>query len=49
MSLRYLRKAAEQAHGKAAIALGIDFKNEGRFQEALEILQMGFVGGNECC
>ncbi|VVQ20996.1 hypothetical protein PS938_04990 [Pseudomonas fluorescens] len=41
------RCAAEQGHGKAAVALGIDLKNEGRYQEALEVFQMGVMAGNE--
>ncbi|MCM2362214.1 DUF6396 domain-containing protein [Pseudomonas sp. SR18] len=41
------RCAAEQGHGKAAIALGVDLKNEGQYQEALEVFQMGVAAGNE--
>ena len=41
------RCAAEQGNGKAAVALGIDLKYEGRYEEALEVFQMGVVGGNE--
>ncbi|WP_141250119.1 sel1 repeat family protein, partial [Pseudomonas sp. ACN8] len=41
------RCAAEQGNGKAAVALGIDLKNDGRYEEALEIFQMGVVAGNE--
>ena len=41
------RCAAEQDHGDAAIALGVDLKNEGRYQEALEVFQMGVVAGHE--
>ncbi|MFN3359164.1 MAG: sel1 repeat family protein [Pseudomonas sp.] len=41
------RCAAEQGHGRAAIALGIYLKNRMRYREALEVFQMGVVGGNE--
>ena len=41
------RCAAEQGHGKAAVALGVDLKIEGRYQEALEVFQMGVVAGRE--
>jgi TPR repeat protein len=41
------RCAAEQGNGKAAVALGIDLKYEGRYEEALEVFQMGVVAGNE--
>jgi hypothetical protein len=41
------RCAAEQGHGKAALALGINLKNRGEFQEALQVYQLGVVAGNE--
>ncbi len=41
------RCAAEQGHGKAAVALGVNLKNRGEYQEALEVFQMGVVAGNE--
>ncbi|MGC1331252.1 SEL1-like repeat protein [Pseudomonas sp.] len=41
------RCAAEQGNGKAAVILGIYLKDEGRYQEALEVLQMGVVAGDE--
>ncbi|MFP3519447.1 sel1 repeat family protein, partial [Pseudomonas sp. SIMBA_077] len=39
------RCAAEQGHGSAAVDLGIDLKYESRYQEALEVLQMGVAAG----
>ncbi|WP_449432797.1 SEL1-like repeat protein [Pseudomonas putida] len=41
------RCAAEQGHGKAAVALSINLKNKGEFREALELLQMGTAAGYE--
>ncbi|MBD9460547.1 sel1 repeat family protein [Pseudomonas sp. PDM05] len=41
------RCAAEQGNGEAAVALGVDLKNEGRYPEALEAFQMGVMGGDE--
>ena len=41
------RCAAEQGHGDAAVDLGIDLKYEGRYQEAVEIIQMGVKAGSE--
>jgi hypothetical protein len=41
------RCAAEQGHGKSALALGVHFKNKGKYQEALELFQMGVVAGND--
>jgi hypothetical protein len=41
------RCAAEQGHGDAAVALGIDLKHEGEYQEALEAFQLGVTVGNE--
>ncbi|WP_371914278.1 DUF6396 domain-containing protein [Pseudomonas sp. ok602] len=40
------RCAAEQGHGKAANALGINLSIKGRFQEALEVFQLGVAAGN---
>ena len=39
------RCSAEQGNGKAALALGIDLKNEGYYQESLEAFQMGVAAG----
>ncbi|CAI8901669.1 Sel1 repeat family protein [Pseudomonas sp. IT-P258] len=41
------RCAAEQGHGKSAVALGVHFKNKGKYQEALEVFQMGVVAGSD--
>ncbi|WP_339483759.1 SEL1-like repeat protein [Pseudomonas sp. RL_5y_Pfl2_73] len=41
------RCAAEQGHGKASVALGIDLQGKGLYQEALEVFQMGIAAGNE--
>jgi TPR repeat protein len=41
------RCAAEQSHGKSAVALGVHFKNKGKYQEALEVFQMGVAAGND--
>lgn len=41
------RCAAEQGNGAAAVALGIDLKNEGEYQAALEVLQLGVAAGEE--
>ncbi|WP_341523097.1 DUF6396 domain-containing protein [Pseudomonas sp. G.S.17] len=41
------RCAAEQGHGEAAVELGVNLKNKGRYQEALEALQMGVAAGEE--
>ncbi|RMT84975.1 sel1 repeat family protein [Pseudomonas viridiflava] len=40
------RCAAEQGSGKAALALGIDQKNDGHYQNALESLQLGVAAGS---
>ncbi|VVO35881.1 DUF6396 domain-containing protein [Pseudomonas fluorescens] len=39
--------AAEQGHGKAAVMLSIYLKDEKKYNEAIEILQMGVAAGNE--
>lgn len=39
------RCAAEQGNGEAAFALGINLKNKGRYQEALEAFQLGAAAG----
>ena len=39
--------AAEQGHGKAAVVLGVHFKNRGKYKEALEIFQEGVAAGDE--
>ncbi|KJZ33131.1 MULTISPECIES: sel1 repeat family protein [Pseudomonas] len=41
------RCAAEQKHGRAAVALAVNLKNKGIYQEAVEVLQMGVAGGYE--
>ncbi|WP_353050875.1 MULTISPECIES: DUF6396 domain-containing protein [unclassified Pseudomonas] len=41
------RCAAEQGHGKAAVALAVNLQTKGNFQEALEVLQMGVAAGDE--
>ena len=41
------RCAAEQKHGRAAVALAVNLKNKGIYQEAVEVLQMGVAGGDE--
>jgi len=41
------RCAAEQRHGKASIALGLILRGEGKYREALEVLQLGVAGGDE--
>ncbi|WP_371911853.1 DUF6396 domain-containing protein [Pseudomonas sp. ok272] len=41
------RCAAEQGHGKAANALGTNLSIKGRFQEALEVFQLGVAAGDE--
>ncbi|MEE4918239.1 DUF6396 domain-containing protein [Pseudomonas alliivorans] len=39
--------AAEQANAQAAGALGVDMKNEGHYQKALEAFQLGVAAGDE--
>jgi len=41
------RCAAEQGSGEAALALGIDLKNSGLYQEAVEAFQLGVAAGDE--
>ncbi|MFJ4394789.1 DUF6396 domain-containing protein [Pseudomonas sp. NPDC089396] len=41
------RCAAEQGHGKAAVALGIILRGKDQYPQALEVLQMGVAGGYE--
>ncbi|MGO4310070.1 sel1 repeat family protein [Pseudomonas sp. KB_15] len=41
------RCASEQGNGKAAVALGINLKNKGEYQEVLEVFQMGVAAGND--
>ncbi|VVP62002.1 hypothetical protein PS870_06498 [Pseudomonas fluorescens] len=41
------RCAAEQGHGEAAGALGVNLKNKKQYQEALEAFQLGVVAGDE--
>ncbi|NCE94069.1 sel1 repeat family protein [Pseudomonas sp. L13] len=40
------RCAAEQAHGKAATALGVDLKYGKKYREALEAFQLGVAAGS---
>ncbi|PBJ20522.1 Sel1 repeat protein [Pseudomonas sp. ACN8] len=47
IALQMYRCAAEQSNGKAAIALGVYLQDEGQYQEALEVFQMGVMAGNE--
>lgn len=41
------RCAAEQGHGKAAGALGVNLKNKEEYQEALKVFQLGVAAGDE--
>jgi len=41
------RCAAEQGHGKAALALGIDLSTDGHYAEAIQGFQMGAKAGDE--
>ncbi|MEI2266673.1 SEL1-like repeat protein [Erwinia sp. CGal63] len=41
------RCAAEQGNGGAATSLGVDFQTDGRYQEALEVFQLGVAAGDE--
>jgi hypothetical protein len=41
------RCAAEQGHGKAARALGVDLSTDGHYQEALEAFQLGVEAGDD--
>ncbi|WP_367575988.1 tetratricopeptide repeat protein, partial [Pseudomonas alvandae] len=41
------RCAAEQGNGEAAVALGIDLKNQGLYQQAIEAFQLGMAAGDE--
>jgi TPR repeat protein len=41
-----LRCAAEQGMGKAAVELGIDFKINKQYQNAIEVFQLGVAAGN---
>ncbi|CRM24449.1 Sel1 repeat [Pseudomonas sp. 37 R 15] len=41
------RCAAEQGHGKAAGALGVNLKNKEQYQEAIEAFQLGVMAGDE--
>ncbi|WP_300731069.1 DUF6396 domain-containing protein, partial [Pseudomonas sp.] len=47
IAIQMYRCAAEQGNGKAALALGILLKSRGRYQEALEVFQMGVKAGDE--
>ncbi|WP_415842613.1 sel1 repeat family protein, partial [Pseudomonas reidholzensis] len=40
------RCAAEQGHGKAALALGINLSNSGHYREAMTVYQLGAAAGN---
>ena len=41
------RCAAEQGNGEAAVSLGINLKNKGEYQAALEAFQLGVAAGEE--
>jgi tetratricopeptide (TPR) repeat protein len=41
------RCAAEQGHGKAAVALGINLQGKGQYQEAIEAFQIGVAAGDD--
>nr|WP_160286899.1 DUF6396 domain-containing protein [Pseudomonas knackmussii] len=41
------RCAAEQGNGDAAVMLSLSLQDEGKYDEAIEILQMGVVAGDE--
>jgi TPR repeat protein len=41
------RCAAEQGNGEAALALGINLKNQGLYQQAIEAFQLGMAAGDE--
>jgi len=41
------RCAAEQGNGEAAVALGINLKNQGLYQQAIEAFQLGMAAGDE--
>jgi hypothetical protein len=41
------RCAAEQGNGNAAVMLSIYLRDEGKYTEAIEVLQMGVAGGDE--
>jgi len=44
---RQMRKcAAEQGHGEAALALGVNLKRRGQYREALEAFQLGVAAGS---
>ncbi|MFJ4394787.1 sel1 repeat family protein [Pseudomonas sp. NPDC089396] len=47
VALDMYRCAAEQGHGKAAVALAVSLQHSGEFREALEVLQKGVAGGYE--
>jgi len=40
------RCSAEQGHGKAGRALGVDLSTDGHYQEALEAFQLGLIAGD---
>jgi hypothetical protein len=41
------RCAAEQGHGEAGLALGINLKGHGRYPEALQAFQLGAIAGED--
>ena len=47
ISRQMLRCAAEQGEGEAAKALGINLKNRGQYQEAIEAFQLGVAAGDD--
>ncbi|MFK8332853.1 DUF6396 domain-containing protein [Pseudomonas sp. BJa5] len=44
---RMHRCAAEQGHGKATVALGVNLKGMRQYQDALEVFQLGVAAGHE--
>jgi hypothetical protein len=47
VALQMYRCAAEQGHGKAAVVLSLYLRDEHKYSEAIEVLQMGVAGGND--
>ncbi len=47
IAFQMFRCSAEQGHGEAAIALGINLKNQKQYSEAVKVFQMGVAAGDE--
>ena len=47
IAFQMFRCSAEQGHGEAAIALGINLKNQKQYSEAVKVFQMGVTAGDE--